>query len=216
MSAILGGRVFPAGAILGADLVYSDSAFQIVADTADAADNKSILVTGGGAGEAIGTTNRGAKLLLHGNEHGTAPGEAYLEASGVVRLRSATGAVQVRGASAVVAAADGSARWTFASDGDLESDGTNGGNLVVGAAGKGLHIKSGSNARIGTATLVAGTVTVANTSVTANTRILLSRSTTGGTAGHLSTTRINNTSFTINSSSGTDTSTIEWVLVESF
>jgi hypothetical protein len=36
---------------------------------------------------------------------------------------------------------------------------------------------------MGTATLVGGTIAVANTSVTANTRIFISRSTTGGTEG---------------------------------
>lgn len=81
-------------------------------------------------------------------------------------------------------------------------------------AGRGIRIPEGSNARMGTATLVAGTVTVSNTSVTANTRIFLSRSTTGGTTGNLSTTQSASTSFTINSSSGTDTSTVNWLLFE--
>lgn len=88
------------------------------------------------------------------------------------------------------------------------------GNLICDVAGKGLRIKEGSNARMGTATLVGGTVTVSNTSVTANTRILLSRSTTGGTTGDLSYTVSAATSFTINSSSGTDTSTVVWLLAE--
>lgn len=81
-------------------------------------------------------------------------------------------------------------------------------------AGRGIRIAEGSNARMGTATLVGGTVAVSNTSVTANTRVFLSRSTTGGTEGTLSTTQIASTSFTINSSSGTDTSTVNWMLFE--
>lgn len=84
----------------------------------------------------------------------------------------------------------------------------------IGTVGGGVTIKTGANARLGTATLVAGTVTVANTSVSANTKIFLSRATTGGTVGHLSYTKINGTSFTINSSSGTETSTVDWMLVE--
>ncbi|MBC2903144.1 hypothetical protein [Streptomyces cupreus] len=88
------------------------------------------------------------------------------------------------------------------------------GNLICDVAGKGLRIKEGSNARMGTATLVGGTVTVSNTSVTASTRIVLTRSTTGGTVGHLSYTVSAGTSFTINSSSGTDTSTVVWLLAE--
>ena len=89
-----------------------------------------------------------------------------------------------------------------------------GGDLTVGSVGYGLKVKEGSNARMGTATLVGGTITVANTSVTASTRIFISRSTTGGTEGTLSTTQINATSFTVNSSSGTDTSTVNWLLIE--
>jgi hypothetical protein len=49
-----------------------------------------------------------------------------------------------------------------------------GGDIDVSTAGKGLRVAEGSNAKQGTATLVAGTVTVANTSVTANSRIFLS------------------------------------------
>jgi hypothetical protein len=67
---------------------------------------------------------------------------------------------------------------------------------------------------MGTATLVGGTIAVANTTVTANTRVFISRSTTGGTEGTLSTTQINATSFTVNSTSGTDTSTVNWLLIE--
>ena len=66
----------------------------------------------------------------------------------------------------------------------------------------------------GTATLVGGTVTVANTSITANTRVFVSRSTLGGTPGHLSTTQIAATSFTVNSSDAGDTSTVNWLLIE--
>ena len=96
-------------------------------------------------------------------------------------------------------------------DGDCELDA---GSLVINAAGQGLRVKEGSNAYMGAATLVAGTKTVSNTSVTANTNIFLSRSTTGGTVGHLSYTIVAATSFTINSTSVLETSTIEWFFVE--
>jgi len=88
------------------------------------------------------------------------------------------------------------------------------GDLVIVAAGKGLELQSGSGARAGDATLVTGTVTVTNTTVTANTKVLLTRKTIGGTAGNLSYTLSAGASFTINSSSGTDTSTISYMLVE--
>ena len=89
------------------------------------------------------------------------------------------------------------------------------GDFRIGTAGKGIVIKSGSNAKIGTSTLVGGTITVANTSITANSRIFLTVSAVGGTTGKLSTTKINGTSFTINSDSASDTSTIDWVIIES-
>lgn len=54
---------------------------------------------------------------------------------------------------------------------------TLGGNLTVGSAGYGLQIKGGANNRIGTATLVAGTSgAIANTTVTANSKIFVTRS----------------------------------------
>jgi len=88
------------------------------------------------------------------------------------------------------------------------------GSLYFEKVSSGLNIKEGANARMGVATLIGGTIAVANTSVTANTRVFVSRSTTGGTEGHLSTTQIASTSFTVNSSSGTDTSTVVWFLIE--
>jgi hypothetical protein len=80
--------------------------------------------------------------------------------------------------------------------------------------GTGLRIVEGTNKRMGVATLAGGTVTVANTSVTANTRIFLTVQTAGGTQGFLSTTRTAGTSFTINSTSASETSVVAWLLVE--
>lgn len=70
-----------------------------------------------------------------------------------------------------------------------------------------------ANGPQGLATLVAGTVTVSNTSVTANSRIRVTRQTSGGTLGHLSVTKTAGTSLTITSSSATDTSTVLWELI---
>ncbi|MEW2570507.1 glycosyl hydrolase family 28-related protein [Streptomyces sp. NPDC047070] len=86
--------------------------------------------------------------------------------------------------------------------------------LNIGSAGGGIAIKEGANARMGVATLVGGTVTVANTSVTATTRIAVFRQAAGGTLGHLSATRTAATSITITSSSATETSVVAWVLYE--
>ncbi|WP_411090783.1 glycosyl hydrolase family 28-related protein [Streptomyces sp. 049-1] len=86
--------------------------------------------------------------------------------------------------------------------------------LNLGSAGGGIAIKEGTNARMGVGTLVGGTLTVANTSVTANTRVATFRQAAGGTLGHLSATKIAGASFTINSSSNVDTSVVAWVLYE--
>lgn len=78
-----------------------------------------------------------------------------------------------------------------------------------------LSLKDGTNKRMGQATLVGGTVVVSNTAVTASTRIFLSHANTSGTLGHLYiSARTAATSFTITSSSGTDTSTVNWLLIE--
>ncbi|MEV4784001.1 hypothetical protein AB0K53_00855 [Streptomyces tuirus] len=93
--------------------------------------------------------------------------------------------------------------------------GTADSDVIIGLAGKGLRVKEGSNAKMGTATLAAGTVTVANTSVTANSRIWLTCQTPGGTPGFLRVSaRTAGTSFTILSSSGTDTSVVAWLILE--
>lgn len=78
-----------------------------------------------------------------------------------------------------------------------------------------VNIEDGSDKRMGQATLVAGTVTVANETVTANTRIFLTRQVADGTLGHLSVGTVTaGTSFVIDSSDASDTSTINWLLIE--
>lgn len=65
---------------------------------------------------------------------------------------------------------------------------------------------------VGNATLVAGTVSVADPAVKAGSFVLLSRKTIGGTAGNLSYTVTAGTGITINSSSNTDTSTVTYLI----
>lgn len=85
--------------------------------------------------------------------------------------------------------------------GTLNSSGfTAPGNIVSDAVGSGLQVKEGTNAKQGTGTLVNGVVTIANTSVTANSRIFLTpttvnASTTIGTM-HISA-KVAGTSFTV-------------------
>lgn len=97
------------------------------------------------------------------------------------------------------------------------------GNLALGTAGKGITIKAGANARIGQATLVLGTIDVANTSVTANTRVFLTRSSINASPalGVLEAVVDPGVKFTINSYDLTagvetdDVSVIDWTLIES-
>ncbi len=81
--------------------------------------------------------------------------------------------------------------------------------------GDGLAVKEGSNGKQGLAVLVAGAVTVSCTNVTANSRILLTSNVDGGTPGWLRVSaRTAGTSFTITSSSGTDTSSVAYQIFE--
>lgn len=90
-----------------------------------------------------------------------------------------------------------------------------GGNIDIATAGKTLKIARGSNAASGVgAVLVGGTVTVATTAIATGDIILLSRTASGGTTGNISYTISNGVSFTLTSTSGSDTSTFAWVLIK--
>lgn len=92
------------------------------------------------------------------------------------------------------------------------------GNLICDVVGKGVTIKEGANARMGvSAAMVAGTVTISTTAVTANSRIFLTPQTLGTIARPAAvgvTTRTAATSFVITSGDATDTSTVAWMIVE--
>ena len=112
----------------------------------------------------------------------------------------------------------GAARKTFAF---LESPAFTGTvtvpDIKLGTAGNGIYIKEGANATSGIATLVAGTVTISTTKVTANSRIYLSPQTLGTIlrpVGLGVTARVAATSFTITSMDITDTSDVAWLIVE--
>jgi hypothetical protein len=88
------------------------------------------------------------------------------------------------------------------------------GNVIVSTAGKGLQIKEGSNAMMGTSTLSAGTVTVSNTSVTANSRIFITKQDCSNSAEVRQSSRVASTSFTITSADNTDTCVVAWQIIE--
>ena len=88
------------------------------------------------------------------------------------------------------------------------------GNLSLRTAGNKLKVATGTNASIGTATLVAGTVTVSTTAALTASLIYVTVKTPGGTQGFLSAPTITNaTSFVINSTSATETSVVNWWVI---
>lgn len=90
------------------------------------------------------------------------------------------------------------------------------GSMSVTTAGQGFRANEGANGKQGlTAAMTAGTITVANTSVTANSRIMLTSQATGGTVGGENvSTRTAATSFTITSTNAADTSTVAFQIFE--
>ena len=89
-----------------------------------------------------------------------------------------------------------------------------GASLGIHTVGKGLGVAEGANAKQGVATLVAGTVTVANTSTNATSRIMLTPQ-DNNTAGALRVSaRVAGASFTILSSNGADTGVVAYEIFE--
>ena len=100
------------------------------------------------------------------------------------------------------------------------------GNIVANTSGKGLKVKEGADARMGQATLAGAAKVVANSSVTANTRIFLSRASRNGSTafGDLFVSAITpGVSFEITAADpgapfpaalAADTSIVNWLLVE--
>lgn len=81
----------------------------------------------------------------------------------------------------------------------------------------GITLQAGSNEAMGTATLVAGTITVANTRITANSRIFVTVQALGTVTAPKAiavTAKVNGVSFTITSEDNTDTSQVAWLIVE--
>lgn len=83
--------------------------------------------------------------------------------------------------------------------------------MVVGANGvKVSQIRCGV-----TGAMTAGSITVTDANVTANTIIMLTEQSTGGTAGSVRvSSRTAGTSFVITSTSGTDTGTVGYCMIE--
>lgn len=76
-------------------------------------------------------------------------------------------------------------------------------------------VSESTNGKMGVATLIAGTVTISNKSITANSRIFLTPQNGVANAGFVSVgSRVNATSFTITSSNNLDTRIIAYQIFE--
>ncbi len=90
-------------------------------------------------------------------------------------------------------------------------------NIKLGTVGTGLYVKEGTNATMGTGTLVGGTATISTTKVTASSRIFLT-DTGGGVFANIGSLTVGTitaaTSFVVTSTNVLDTSTFNWIIIE--
>jgi hypothetical protein len=179
-------------------------------------------LTTGGAITSGGSVSLGVAHQVNVGSSGSSASFAAQRANatdGIISGRASGDTVNRYGVTAA-----GSHTWgpggSTAADVTLARSGTNalavtGADFRIATAGRGLRVAEGANAKMGVAALAAGTVTVSTTAVTANSRIFLTCQTPGGTPGFLRVSaRTAGTSFTILSSSGTDTSVVAWMIVE--
>lgn len=126
--------------------------------------------------------------------------------------------------STTIASGSGSNKVLYDNSGTLAESGSptldsltiSGGGLIVSVAGNSLTIKGGSNAKIGSGTLVGGTATISNTSVTTNSKIFLQDTSTSITnVGVLTvSSKTAGTGFVVTSTLALDTSTFDYWIVE--
>lgn len=152
--------------------------------------------TGGTTGDLLHFRNGGTGALFN------------VTSAGVIGLGSGTGAVDTTLTRTAAGALNTNGTFTVGSN--------NAKGLNLNTIGGGISIKEGTNARMGIAPLNGTTaVTIANTSVTAGTRVFLTINNPGGTVGSPYVSgRVAGTSFDVKSTTAGDTSTVAWMLVE--
>lgn len=183
--------------------------FNILASTSDADDDSTLTMAGGGA---IGSS-RGASLQLKGNEASGA-GDASLvagDASGsivTINAPASNGTINFTDNSAL--------RWQIEADGDLVSQATNGGDVVMSKAGATLQLQEGTAgaACMGTLTANGATpVVVSTTCAKTASRIFTSRtSSETGTVNAWVSAISNGVSFSVTSEAA-DTGTYNWLII---
>ncbi len=175
------------------------------------------VVKGGGAGQAP----VGSGCLIDSSNNLSCPGSVTAgSGSGVTGASLFTGSTSGVFTESVNNAAG---TWTFlwpataGSSGQvLTTDGTGIGSWSRPAASS-LILTSGSNQRAGSGTLSSGTLAVANTSVTANSKVFVQDTTSGALTNVGTLVVVSKTAgvgFTVTSSIAIDTSTFDYFIVE--
>ncbi|MFD5468908.1 glycosyl hydrolase family 28-related protein [Streptomyces sp. NPDC127105] len=169
-----------------------------------------LTVYGGTGATVSGFTTKasdGTSVWLTGSAKGVV-------LSGVSEVAPGSGATCLRADAGTIATVLGlTAVKTNVLSGTVNRVDPGDGSLVL--AGKTVVPSGGAAARMGTAVLVAGTVTVNTTAVTASSVVQLTIQTPGGTVGAVYVNaRTAGTSFVIKSTSSTDTSTVGWRILD--
>lgn len=198
---------------LGAGVTVATASTTAISTDVTADTQKRLIVRGDGqlvwgSGSATGDTN------LYRDSANTLKTDDALVVTGT----AATGALTVTGAASAtttVTAGTGLVATTggvTATAGDVTA--TNG-HVIIGTAGKGLQVKTGSNAKAGTGVANGTTaVVISTTAVTANSLIFLGYNTPAGTPAPVYVSAVTpGTSFSVKSSAS-DTSTFAWMIVE--
>lgn len=130
--------------------------------------------------------------------------------------QTGNGTVSAAPAWGTLVASDLPAAYLPLTGGSLSAPLTVNGNVDISAVGSGVKVAEGVNAKMGTAVLTAGGLgTVANTSVTAVSRIFLTCQIPGGSVGVLFVNSRNaGTNFIVKSTIGTDTSVFAYSIIE--
>jgi hypothetical protein len=143
-------------------------------------------------------------VTLAGIMQAATPQAGIVIRSGYAITATVTGYTQIDGSDNLVAT------FPFLTLGGTAASG----QISAGTLGSGFAAKEGSNAKQGVATLAAGTVTVANTSVTANSRIFLTAQDNSSVGVLRVSARTAGTSFTITSSNAGDTGVVAYEIFE--
>lgn len=172
---------------------------------------------------SIGTTGQ-AQIVGNYAGSGEIPAGAYVGSagsSGISLIPSSTAATA--GAKVAIVYHNGAAWYSALEVGNVAGGGATRGTLSLMKSGGAIEFggtrKQGANGtviateRLGTCTLVAGTCTVADTNVTAASKIFLTAQDNNTTGTPRISARTAATSFTITSSNGADTGVVAWHLV---